>query len=66
MKRGDTLKFKTEVLKDPSLGDIDKDVVHCDIYQNIADNVRLWLNYKSDKSIWIDTFEYFKDIFGGK
>lgn len=35
------------------------------IYQDTADNGRLWLNSKSDKSIWIDTFEYFNDVFGG-
>ena len=62
MSRGTAHRFKTNVLKNPSLGHIDKTIAHYDIYQDAANKGRLWLNYKSDKTIWIDTFEYLKDI----
>lgn len=64
MNRGDAHKLKTDTLKDVDVKD--KNISHYDIYQDTADNGRLWLNYKSDKSIWIDTFEYFDDIFRRK
>ena len=66
MKKGQAHKFKTDVLKDSSLNIKDKYISHYDIYQDVANDGRLWLNNKTDKSIWIDTYEYFKDIFGGK
>ncbi len=66
MKKGQAHKFKTDVLKDSSLNIKDKNISHYDIYQDVANDGRLWLNNKTDKSIWIDTYEYFKDIFGGK
>ena len=62
MSKGTAHQFKTDVLKDKSLGNIDKNIAHYDIYQDAADKGRLWLNYKNDKSIWIDTCEYLKDI----
>ena len=66
MKKGQAHKFKTDALKGPSLNIKDKYISHYDIYQDVANDGRLWLNNKTDKSIWIDTYEYFKDIFGGK
>jgi len=60
-EKGKAHEIKTNALKDSSLGNIDKTPAHYDIYQDTADKGRLWLNYKKDKSIWIDTFEYFKD-----
>ena len=62
MNKGTAHQLKTDVLKDKYLGNIDKNIAHYDIYQDAADKGRLWLNYKNDKSIWIDTFEYLKDI----
>ena len=56
ISRGTAHQFKTDVLKDPSLGNIDKNIAHYDIYQDAANKGRLWLNYKRDKTIWIDTF----------
>ena len=66
MKKGDAHKFKTDVLKDSSLGNIDKKMAHYDIYQDVANDGRLWLKNKTDKSIWIDTYEYFKRHFWRK
>lgn len=64
MSRGDAHKLKINTLKDVDVKD--KNISHYDIYQDVADNGRLWLNYKDNKSIWIDTFEYFDDIFRRK
>ncbi len=64
MKKGKAHKLKTETLKDVDVKD--KNISHYDIYQDVADNGRLWLNYNDNKSIWIDTFEYFDDIFRRK
>ena len=51
MKRGEAHILKKDVLKDPSLNIKDTKISHYDIYQDTADNGRLWLNSKSDKSI---------------
>ncbi len=61
LMKGHAHAIKTDTLKDPSLGNIDKNISHYNLYQDTADNGRLWMNKNDDKSIWIDTFEYFND-----